>query len=153
MESVVRTAVVYLFLLIVLRLTGKRTLGEISTYDLVLLLIISEATQQGMIGSDYSVTNSFVCILTLVCLDLMLGYAKQRWHVFETVTEGLPLILVEHGKPIKEHLDKSVVDEDDILEAARATRGLERMDQIKYAVQERNGDISIIPRDDLRLKA
>lgn len=153
MESVVRTAVVYLFLLIVLRLTGKRTLGEISTYDFVLLLIVSEATQQGMIGSDYSLTNTMLCIVTLVMLDIALGFIKQWSHGFDRVTEGLPLILVEHGKPIKEHLDKSAMDEDDILEAARITRGLESMDQIKYAVQERSGEISIIPRDDLRLRA
>jgi uncharacterized membrane protein YcaP (DUF421 family) len=119
----------------------------------VLLLIISDATQQGMIGTDNSITNAAVCILTLVSLDLSLGYIKQAWHGFEKVTEGLPLILVEHGEPIKEHLDKSSMDIDDILEAARSTRGLERMDQIKYAVQERNGGISIIPRDDLRLRA
>jgi uncharacterized membrane protein YcaP (DUF421 family) len=71
---------------------------------------------------------------------------RQRWPRLDRLIEGLPLILVEDGRPIKERVDKSRVDEDDILTAARESQGIERMEQIKYAVLERNGKISIIPK-------
>lgn len=135
----------YVFLLVIFRLAGKRTLSEANTFDLVLLLIISEVTQQALVGADYSLTAAMVLILTLVGLDLSFSFFKLKWKLFGKVAESTPLIIVDHGKPIKERLKKVHVGEDDILEAARGLHGLERMDQIKYAVLERDGSISIIP--------
>ena len=148
MDSVLRALVMYAFLLLVFRLTGKRTLGEATMFDLLLLLIISETTQQAMVDDDHSMIHAFLLILTFVMLNVGLSLLKQRSRAAERVLEGVPLIIVADGKGIKEHLDRSRVDEDDIMEAARCTQGLERFDQIKYAVLERNGKISIIPNSD-----
>jgi uncharacterized membrane protein YcaP (DUF421 family) len=146
MDAILRGLVMYGFLLILFRIAGRRTLGQMTNFDFVLLLIISEATQNAMIGNDYSLTNGFLVILTLVGIDISLSFVKQRVPVMERYLDGLPLVLVDQGRPIKNLMDRARVDEQDILASAREKHGLERMDQIKYAVLENNGGISIIPR-------
>lgn len=145
MDAIVRGLMVYLFLLILFRIAGRRTLGNITNFDFVLLLIISEATQNAMIGNDYSMTNGFLVILTLVGLDIVLSFMKQRFPIMERYVDGLPLVLVDKGRPLKELMNRARVDEQDILASAREKHGLERMEQIKYAILETNGMISIIP--------
>lgn len=147
MESVIRGAVIYLFCLLIFRIAGRRTLAEVTTFDFVLLLIISETTQQAMLDHDHSLTNGMLLITTLVGLDIGLSLLKRRWRGLHRLTEGLPVILLENGRPLADRLEKSRVDVGDILSAAREHQGLERLDQIKYAVLERNGAITIIPAE------
>lgn len=146
MESVLRGVAIYLFVWLIFRIAGKRSLAQITTFDFVLLLIISEATQQALLGEDFSITNAFVVIVTMVGLDIGLSLLKQRWPFFDKLMEGAPLVIVEDGHPLRERMNKARVDEEDILTAARKLQGLERMDQIKYAVLERSGGISIVPK-------
>lgn len=146
MDSVLRATAMYVFLLVLFRIAGKRSLAQITTFDFVLLLIISEATQQGLLGDDFSLINAFVIILTLLGLDIGLSLLKQRSPTIDKWIDDVPLVIVEDGRPIKDRLDKARVDESDVLTAARELQGLERMDQIKYAVLERSGGISIIPK-------
>ena len=145
MEGVIRAAAIYGVLLLVFRLTGNRSLGQITTFDFILLLIISEAIQNGMVGNDSSVTHAVVLVLTLLAIDISLSLAKARLPILEKWLEGVPVVVVEHGRPLLDRMRASRVDVSDILTAARKLHGLERMDQIKYAVLERSGDISIIP--------
>jgi uncharacterized membrane protein YcaP (DUF421 family) len=145
MNPVIRGLAIYLFVFLVFRIIGKRTLAEITTFDFVLLLIISETTTDAMIGEDYSLTAAFIMICTLVGVDYLLSKFKENSKWFQVVTDGAPLVIVEKGKPLKKRMEKTRVDEEDVLESARAVHGLERMDQIKYAVLERDGSISIIP--------
>lgn len=145
MESILRAVVTYAFLLFMVRVAGKRCLSQTTTFDLVLLLIISEAAQQGMVGNDYSLTNSFIIIATLVFLDISVSFIKQRWAFLDRWIDSVPIILARDGKPLKDRMNKERIDEQDIMEAARELHGLERMNQIKYAVLERNGIITIIP--------
>jgi uncharacterized membrane protein YcaP (DUF421 family) len=146
MDAVVRAAVTYVFLVVLFRVTGRRTLAQITTFDFVLLLIVSEATQQGLLGNDFSITNAFLVILTLIGLDLLAGGLSRRWRLLDRWLNGLPLVLVEDGQLIDDRARKTGFQEDEILEQARATQGIERMEQIKYAILERNGSISIIPK-------
>lgn len=147
MDAVIRGAAVYLFVLIVVRAAGKRALAEITTFDLALLLIVSETTQQALIGVNNSITNAFVLIVTMVGIDVAFSWVKQRSRWFDRVVDSVPVILVADGVPLPERLVKSRVDLGDVLAAARESHGLERLDQVKYAVLERQGTISIIPRD------
>lgn|SRR5690554_4737861 len=147
MEAVLRALAVYVFLLIIFRISGKRSLSQITTFDFVFLLVIGEATQQALLGDDFSITNGIIVITTLVGLDIALSLIKQRSKAFERVIESVPLVILEDGKPIKERMDKERVDEADILARARELQGLERLDQIKYAVLERSGGITIIPKE------
>ncbi|MCW5800318.1 MAG: hypothetical protein LZF60_130035 [Nitrospira sp.] len=146
MDAIVRGFMMYLFLLVLFRIAGRRTLGQMTNFDFVLLLIISEATQNAMIGNDFSVTNGILVILSLVGLDIGFSLLKQRFPVLNRHLDGLPLVLVEQGRPVQALMRKSRVDEQDILFSAREKHGLERMEQIKYAVLETNGGISIIPK-------
>ena len=146
MDIVLRGLTIYVFLLLVFRISGKRTLADATTFDVALLLIIAEATQQAMLGDDFSVTNAMVLIVTLVGMDIMLAAWKQYSPKVAKVLEDVPLVIVEDGKPIRERMDKVHVDDADVMVAARELQGLERMDQVKYAVLEANGDISIVPK-------
>jgi len=146
MDSVLRGLTVYAFLLIIFRIAGKRTLSNTTTFDLVLLLIISETTQQAMVDNDHSVTNGFLLILTLVGATIGLSLLKQKFPKLDLLLEGAPLILIDRGKLLKDRMNKSRVDESEILTAGRMTHGLSSMEQIEYAILERNGDISIIPK-------
>lgn len=146
METVLRTAAIFFFLLLVFRISGKRTLGQITIFDFVLLLIIGEAVQQAMIVDDYSLTNAFLVVLTLVGLEILLTVLKQHFPKLDKLVDGIPLIIIDNGRMMKERMEKNRVDESEILEAARELRGLERLDQIKYAVLERDGKITIIPQ-------
>ena len=144
MESVIRGLLVYLFLLILFRVSGKRTLAQTTNFEFVLLLIISETTQQAMVGQDQSMTNGFLLILTLIGSGIAFSLLKERSPALDKWIDGVPVVLIEDGTLHQHRMAKSRVDEKDILEAARLQRGYERLDQIKYAVLERDGDISII---------
>jgi uncharacterized membrane protein YcaP (DUF421 family) len=145
MESVIRGLIVYLFLLLVFRLAGKRTLSEATAFDLVLLLIISETTQQAMVNDDHSMTNGALLILTLVGTDIFLSFLKRWVPALEPVLDGTAVILIRDGQVLEDRLKHERVDRSDILEAARLQLGLEKLDQIKLAVLERSGKISVVP--------
>ena len=150
MDAVFRAIAVYLFVWMLLRLSGRRTMSETTTFDFVLLLILAETTQQALLGDDFSVTNSFLLITTLVGMDVLMSFVKRQYPRFDRIMDGEPLLLVDNGRPLRERMHRARVDEEDILEAARHHRGLERMDQIKYAVLEQSGGISIIPNEQER---
>ena len=145
MNPVIRGLAVYLFVYIIFRILGKRSLSEITTFDFVLLLIISETTTDALIGEDYSLMACFIMLSTLVGVDLLLTLTKTKWKWFEKISDGAPLIIVDKGVTLKKRMEKTKVDEEDILEAARILHGLEKMEQVKYAVLEKDGSISIIP--------
>jgi uncharacterized membrane protein YcaP (DUF421 family) len=121
-----------------------------TSFDFVLLLIIGESTQQALLGEDFSLTNAFLVIVTLMTLDVAISLWKQRSSRTNRIIEGVPTILVEGGRPLRALMDKARVREEEIMEAARRTQGLERMEQIKFAVLEVSGGISIIPDESRR---
>src|SRR5690554_5712212 len=146
MDAVLRAAAIYAFLLVLFRISGRRTLSEVTTFDFVLLLIIGEATQQALLGEDFSLTNALLVGSTLILVDIALSLVEERVPARGRYVEGLPVVLVDNGEPVEEHMRKARVDEADILERARQSQGLERLDDVKFAVLERDGSISIIPR-------
>jgi uncharacterized membrane protein YcaP (DUF421 family) len=147
MNPILRAVFVYIFLLIVFRISGKRSLSHITTFDFVLLLIIGEAASHSLLGDDYSVTNGAIVIITLVGVDIMISLWKQRSKAVDKLVDSVPMIILENGEPLSERMDKARVGLGDILMKAREMHGLERLDQIKYAVLERNGGISIVPNE------
>lgn len=146
MDSVLRAAAVYLTLLLLFRIIGKRSLAETGTFDFVLLLIIAEATQQAMIDDDNSMTNAFLIIVTLLALNVGFSLLKQRSPLVDRLIDDVPVLIVVDGNPLKDRMDRARVDERDILQAARESQGLVRLDQIQYAVLERDGTISVVPK-------
>lgn len=149
-NPVLRAAAVYFFLLILFRFMGKRSLSQATTFDFILLLIISEATQNAMIGDDFSITNAYIVIGTLVAIDLVLNLVKNHWKLFDKVAESVPLVLVSDGKVHTDRIGKIHIELDDILEAARRQHGFANFAPIRYAVLEVDGTITIIPKEDQR---
>jgi uncharacterized membrane protein YcaP (DUF421 family) len=147
MEIVLRAAAMYFFLLVVFRLSGKRTMSEADTFDFLMLLIISETTQQAMVRDDKSFTAAGILIITLVFLTIVLSHIKQWFPAVGGAIDDQPIVVLSHGQLMNDRCDKLRIDEADILEAARQNFGLERLEQIKFAVAERNGSISIIPAE------
>ncbi len=145
MAAIVRSLFLYGLMVVLFRCAGKRTLRDVTVFDLVLLLLIAEAAQQGLIGDDPSLTQAVVVITTLVMTDVVLALVKQRFPRVDRWLEGVPIVLLEDGEPLREVMRRSAVDESDILQAARERHGLERLDQIRFAVLERDGNISIVP--------
>ncbi|WP_114195951.1 DUF421 domain-containing protein [Edaphovirga cremea] len=148
MEMVIRAAAMYLLLFIVLKIAGRRTLLEMNAFDFILLLIISEATQQALLGQDFSVTGAALTIITLIVIDIAFSLLKNRFPAVDAFVDGSPVILVESGTLLIKRMYKLQISQDDIMETARTQQGLERLEQIKYAILERNGKISIIPVDE-----
>lgn len=145
MEMVLRAIAIYLILLVVFKVAGRRALLQMTSFDLILLLIISEATQQALLGDDFSVTGAMLTIITLVVVDMLFGYMKKFISGAESVLDGSPVVLVENGIPLADKMEKVDVSCDDILVAARQNQGITELSKIKYAILERNGHISIIP--------
>lgn len=146
MESVWRTFGIYFFLLLVFRIAGKRSLQDITLFDFVLLLIIGESVQEALIGDDHSLTNAWIVIATFLFIDISMSILKQRFPGFGRILDGIAILIVKDGRPLKDRMDRERIDEEDVLEAARQQHGMSRFDQIRHAVLERNGSISIVPR-------
>ena len=146
MEAVWRAAAIYFFYWLIFRIAGKRTLSEMTSFDFILLLMIGEATQQALLGDNYSITHALIVGSTLIFLDVMLSNLKERYPQAEHAIEGVPVIVMQDGKMLQDRMRKERIDAEDILTAAREAHGIERLDQIKYAILERSGGISIVPR-------
>ncbi|WP_338485019.1 YetF domain-containing protein [Pseudomonas trivialis] len=145
MDSVLRAAAIYLVLMVLFKIAGRRSLAELTTFDLVLLMVIGEVTQQALLGDDFSLTNALLVIATLITIDIGLSLLKQRSRWFSRVLDGGPTIVVEQGQLLHERLKRARLDEGDILEAARSAQGIVEISQIKFAILERNGKLSVIP--------
>lgn len=148
MDAILRACSIYVVLLIIFRISGKRTFAEVTPFDFVLLLIIAETTQQGLLGEDFSVTNCFILVSTLIVIDIGLSVVQQHSSRLAKLIEGTPVIVMEDGRLLKPRARRARINEGDILEAARRLHGLERLDQVKYAVLERHGGITVVPRRD-----
>jgi uncharacterized membrane protein YcaP (DUF421 family) len=146
MDAVLRAFAIYLILMLLFRVTGKRSLSQVTTFDFVILLIVGEATQQALLGEDFSITHSALVVATLIGLERGADFLSWRFPRFRRASESVPLVLVEDGTVLSEVLRKSHLTDDDILTAGRETQGLERMDQIKWAVLESSGSISVVPK-------
>jgi uncharacterized membrane protein YcaP (DUF421 family) len=147
MDSVLRAATMYVALMVLFKIAGRRSLAELTTFDFVLLMMIGEATQQALLGDDFSVTNSILVIVTLIAIDVGLSLFKQRSVWVARLIDGEPTIIVENGKLLRQRLRHARLVEADVMEAARSSQGIEKLEEIKFAVIERNGKISVIRRD------
>ena len=147
MDSVIRGLAIYVVLLVATRLTGRRTLAQMTPFDLVLLLIIAETTQQALLGDDFSIINAAVLILTLFASDVVLAWIKSRSRRAQSLLDGHPTVLISNGQIDREAMTRARVSVEDVLAAARETQGLKSLSDIDAAVLETSGGISIIPKE------
>ena len=121
-----------------------------TTFDLILLLLISEATQQALIGEDFSVTQAFLVILTLIVLERASDYLSWRFPGFRKWSDSVPVVLVRQGRPIDEAMRRFRLTIDDVVTAGREQHGLRTFADIEWAVLENSGGISVIPWQNAR---
>jgi uncharacterized membrane protein YcaP (DUF421 family) len=146
-EVVLRTAIVYLFLVAALRLSGKREVGQMSVLELVVILVISDAVQNSMVGDNTSVYGGLVAVLTLLTLDFVLRWLARRSKKVRDAIEGEPRLIVRDGRLLLRAIHEEGLEVDDVRAAVRV-HGLSRIEDVRFAVLETNGTISVIPRDD-----
>ena len=147
MDSVIKATVVYFALWAIIRVSGRRTLGEMTAFDFVLFMIIGGSTQRAITGQDYSLTNALLLVATFVALDIGLSIVKLKSSLMRRILNAMPMILVENGSLMADRMRRARITEDNILASARRLNGLERIDQIKFAILEASGEITIVPAE------
>jgi len=145
-EIVLRTAIVYLFLVLILRLTGKREVGQMSILELIVILIISDAVQNSMVGENTTLWGGLIAVVTLFAMDYLLKFASDRSRRIRNVVEGEPRLLVRDGRVLAKALSEERVDVEDVRAAARGV-GIARLEDVRLAVLETDGSISIVPME------
>jgi uncharacterized membrane protein YcaP (DUF421 family) len=146
LEIVARSAIVYLAILAGLRLGGKREIGQMTAFDLVVILLIANAVQNAMVGSDVSVTGGLVAAGVLLVLNYGLGFARERMPFLRNAVQGEPTLLVSHGEFIEPNLRREEIDPDLVMMAIRE-HGVGNLKEVEMAVLETDGSISVVPVD------
>ena len=146
-EVVLRTALVYLFLVAVLRISGKRQVGQLSVLELVVILVISDAVQNSMVGENTTLWGGLVAVVTLLGLDLGLKTLAGRSKRFRVAIKGEPRLLIRDGLLLERAVKEEGLEADEVRAAVRS-HGLARVEDVRLAVLETDGSISVIPRDD-----
>ncbi|PZS34639.1 MAG: DUF421 domain-containing protein [Pseudonocardiales bacterium] len=145
MEIVVRATFVFVFLWFITRVTGRSTLGELSTFQLLLYVTMGDLVQQGVTQQDYSVTSAVLAVGVFSLLTVALSLINSRWRRVRPITTGVPLVIVDEGEPVLSNLRTERISIDDLMSAARE-QGVERFADIRVAVLETNGRISFFTR-------
>jgi uncharacterized membrane protein YcaP (DUF421 family) len=144
-ELVVRSVIVYVFLLLLLRVTGKRQVGQLAPFDLVLLLVLSNAVQNSINAGDNSLVGGLISATVLIVLNLLLGMATYRSKTLEAFVEGRPQVLIHDGKLVSGAMEEAKLTHHE-LHAALRRAGCASIEEVRFAVLENNGAISVIPR-------
>lgn len=139
-----KTTLVYLFLIAGLRLTGKRTLGQMNLYDLILVVVLANSVQNAMIGDDSTLAGGMVSATTLIVLNRIFSVLLARSKRLETAMVGQPVLLVHNGHFLRDAMAREHVTEEQILEALRE-HGMNRLTEVKTCVLEVDGTMSMIP--------
>jgi uncharacterized membrane protein YcaP (DUF421 family) len=143
-EKILRSVVIYLFLLIAFRFTGKRQVGQLTPFDLVVLLIISNVVQNAVIGNDNSLGGGMLGAVTILLLNAGVSEVSYRFKSFRRLAGGEPTLLVHNGKILQDHMKKERISIED-LDAALRKNGVVSVDSVRFAVLEENGQISVVP--------
>lgn len=145
METVLRVAIIYVFVLAGLRVLGKREFSQMSPMELVALLLIPEVASQGMIREDFSITNAIIGVATILVLVFGNSFLTHRNETAQAVVEAKPTVLAAHGILVGENLNKERITADEVYGEMRKA-GLETIEQVRWAILESDGKISIVPR-------
>jgi len=145
MDIVLRGIFVFVFLYVLMRMIGRRELSSLEPFDLILLIVLGDAVQQGLTQDDYSLTGAFLAIGTIAVLQLVVSYANFRFPKLRPVLDGEPIVVVQDGKPIEKNLKRERVTIDDLAAAARQ-QNIAKIEDVQWAVMETSGAISFIKK-------
>lgn len=142
---VLRGVVIYLMVIVLMRVSGKRAMGQFTPFDLVLLILIGNAVQNGINGGDNSLTGALIMAGTLMALNYAVAFATSRNRAVEMLVEGVPVVVARDGKLFKDVLRRELVSRDDFEEALR-NNGVRHLDEVEVALLETNGRISVVAK-------
>lgn len=145
LEKVLRSAAVYFFILVALRFTGKRQVGQLTPFDLVVLLLLSNVVQNAVTGPDNSLAGGLIGAATILGLNYVVAEISYRFKPARHLLEGDPTILVHNGKVLKHNLQRERINMND-LSAALRKNGVSDVSSVRFAVLEENGQISVVPK-------
>ena len=145
MDIVLRAAAAFVFIFVVLRVTGRRELSTLEPFDLILLVVIGDLVQQGVTQSDMSFTGLVLAVGTFTLLAVSTSWLSYRFKAMRKVLEAAPLVVVEHGKPVEHNMRAERLTLEEVAEAARMQQ-VASLDDVEWAIIEPTGQISIIPR-------
>ena len=145
-DLVIRSAAIYLAVLLALRLFGKREVGQFTLIDLVLILLLANAVQPAMTGPDTSLTGGLVIIVTLIIVNRAIAVARAKLPFVQRLVESPPTVLARDGAWVPEVLEREELSEEDVMMALRE-HGLTKVSEVKLAVLEGDGMISVVPVD------
>jgi uncharacterized membrane protein YcaP (DUF421 family) len=145
MDLAVRATVLFLFVFLLTRIIGKRELSSLEPFDLILLIVMGDAIQQGLTQDDYSVTGAVIVVGTFTVLQVLLSFLSYKFPKVRPALDGEPIVIVQDGKPVEKNLKRERLTVDEVLVEARCQQ-VASMDDIAWAVLETSGKISIIPK-------
>src|SRR6185436_17676245 len=145
LEKILRPVIVYVFLIIALRLAGKRELAQLNPFDLVVLLMLSNTVQNSIIGEDNSVVGGLIGATTLLTVNYLVARFLNRHETLQRMVEGGTEVLIEKGEMLRDKMEKEAISEAE-LEAAARRQGVAALEDVDRAVLEPSGSISIIKR-------
>jgi uncharacterized membrane protein YcaP (DUF421 family) len=145
MDLVIRATVVFFFIFFVTRVAGRRELSALEPFDLILLVVLGDLVQQGITQSDQSVTGTLIVISTITLLSIAVSWVSFRSGKVRLVTEGEPIILVQDGEIIERNLRRERLTHGDLEEEARRQQ-VASLSDIRWAILEKEGTISVIPK-------
>ena len=145
-EFVLRGVIIYFFLLILLRVTGKRQVGQLAPFDLVLLLILSDSVQNAMNAGDESILAGLILATTLIFLNHFVGLVAFRSRKMEKLIEGEPLVLIHNGQLFKKVMERQQITDQELKTALR-NEGCENVEDVRLAILESNGHVSVLSKD------
>ncbi len=147
MSLVIRAACAYFLLLFAIRLIGRRTASMMAPFDLIILFMIAGITVTAVLGDDKSMAGAFSAVCTIGLMHIGVSMAKERWGWFGRLVDGTPVVIFEHGRFNDDRMRMLRLQPQDVMAAARQ-RGLQRLDEVRYAVAERDGKVSIVEQKD-----
>ena len=145
MDIALRAIVLFWFILFVTRVMGRRELSSLSPFDLILLIILGDAVQQGLTQDDYSVTGAVIAVATITTLQVGTSYISFRSARARKVLEGLPIVVIQDGKLIEQNLNRERMTEDEVAEEMRLQQ-IGSFDEVAWGIIESNGSISFIQK-------
>jgi len=143
MGTILRAMIVYWFLLLVLRVVGRRSFEQMTPFEMILVFLLGGIGIQAIVSDDRSLINAMLGIATVAMMHVLVAWLKMRSASFRCFVDGTPIVIVENGHWHEERIRRLRLHTQDIMTAARED-GVERMDQIQFAVVERNGSVSIV---------
>jgi uncharacterized membrane protein YcaP (DUF421 family) len=146
MDLALRAIAVYFFVLLLTRIVGRRELSSLGPFDIILLVVIGDAAQQRLTQDDYSLTGAVIVVTAIALLQVLTSYFSFRFRSLRPVLEGDPIVIVQDGKLIERNLHRERLTLEDVMEEARSSAQIASLEEIQFAVVERNGAISFLEK-------